>query len=462
MNCRRLSPAGAHRNMGAKALKRVITCLGLAGLLVLPACEKKEAILPGEREDIRAVLSDEGGQTRLASAEAPAQAPPLSLPAARVNSEWTQSIASPATRTAHPALGNGARLIWSVDIGEGDTRRNRVTADPVVAGGRIFTLDSQARVTAVSTAGDVVWSRDLTPPNDSGRDASGGGLAYAGGKLFVSSGFGLLTALDAATGKTAWQQNLRTTGTGSPTVYGDLVYLVSGDEVGWALDTGNGRIRWQLSGTPDANNVLGAPAPAVSSDYAIFAFGSGQVQAAFRKGGLSRWDAQIAGRRPGFGTGRVTDITTDPVIDGARVYVGSHAGRTIALDVNNGERLWTAPDGPLNPVWPAGGSLFMVSDRNELLRLSASDGSRLWGRKLPFFTKSRPRRQNEIYAHHGPVIAGGRLTVASNDGKLRFFRPADGAPLGSVPLPGGATTNPVVAGNTLYVVSTKGQLLAFR
>lgn len=448
--------------MGTRALKAFAISLGVAGIVLLSACDKKEAILTGEREDIRAVLTDGAGEQTLAASEAPAKAPPLSLPATRANTEWTQSIATPATRTAHPALGGSPRLIWSVDIGEGDGKRNRITADPVVAGGRVFTLDSQARVTAVSTAGQVIWSRDLTPPGESGHDASGGGMAYGGGKVFVSSGFGLLTALDAATGKELWQQNLRTTGTGAPTVFGDLVYLVSGDEIAWAIDVDNGRIRWQLTGTPDNNNVLGAPAPAVADKYVIFAFGSGAVQGAFRRGGLRRWDAQVAGRRTGFSSSSVVDITSDPVIDGNTIFVGSHAGRTIALGLADGERLWTAPDGPLNPVWPAGDSIFMVSDRNELLRLSARDGRRLWAQKLPFFTNTRPRRQNEIYAHHGPIIAGGRLIVASNDGQMRFFNPETGAALGSVPLPGGATTNPVVAGRTLYVVSAKGELLAFR
>lgn len=448
--------------MGMNALRPIALSIGLLGIALLSACEKKEAILVGEREDIRAVLTEEAGETTLASTEAPAAPPPLSLPATRMNTEWTQSIATPATRTAHPALSRSPQLAWSVGIGAGDGKRNRITADPVVAGGRIFTLDAEARVSAVSTGGQLLWTRDLTPPNDRSSDASGGGLAYGGGKVFVSSGFGLLTALDAATGRELWQQNLRTTGTGAPTVFGDLVYLVSGDEVAWALDTANGRIKWQLTGTPDANNVLGAPAPAVSSKYVVFAFGSGEVQGAFRQGGLRRWDAQVAGRRTGYSTGTVTDITSDPVISGDAIYVGNHAGRTVALGLDNGERLWTAPDGPLNPVWPAGDSIFMVSDRNELLRLSARDGRRLWGQKLPLFTKAKPRRQNEIYAHHGPIIAGGRLIVASNDGLMRFFDPQSGRPLGTTPLPGGATTNPVVANGTLYVVSTKGQLLAFR
>ncbi|MEL6411926.1 MAG: PQQ-binding-like beta-propeller repeat protein [Pseudomonadota bacterium] len=432
-----------------------------AAVLALTACGDKDVILTGERENIRSVLSEEDIQAQALQAET-GTVPPLKLPATRANPNWTQGIASSITRVAHPQLSAAPRVIWSTDIGQGDGRKNRITADPVVADGRVFTLDSSATVTALSTVGEVLWRRDLTPVNESEKDASGGGLAYADGELYVSTGFGILTAIEASSGVTRWEQNLRATSSGSPTVAGDLVYVVAGDNLAWALERSDGRIRWQLAASPDIRNVLGAPSPAVSEEFVIFAFGSGEVQGAFRKGGLRRWDAQVAGRRVGFATGLIDDITGDPVIDAGRVYVGNHSGSTVALNLNNGERLWTAPDGAFNPIWPAGDSIFMVTDRNELLRLSAEDGRRIWARTLPFFTKNKPRRQNEIFAHHGPIVAGGRLILASNDGLLRFYDPTTGAPMGESELPGDITTNPVVAGGTLYLVTTKGQLLALR
>ena len=444
------------------AVTTVTRFFGFGAICLLAACAEKEVLLQGERENIREVLETSAGETALSEKTQAGAVVPLDLPAPRVNAAWAQSPASPMSRPAHPDLAAQPSLRWSVNIGAGDGRRGRITADPVVADGRVFTLDSKALVSAVSTSGRVDWTRDLTPPNDSGNDASGGGLAYDDGQLFVSSGFGLLTALDAATGEVIWQQNLRASGTGSPSVAGDLVYVVSGDEVAWAVERDTGRIRWQLSATPDLQNFMGAPAPALSEKYVVFAFGAGEVQGAFRKGGLRRWDAQLAGDRDGFSTGLVGDITGGPVIDGERIYVGNHAGRTVALSLGNGERIWTAPEGPLNPIWPAGNSIFLVSDRNELLRLSSEDGSRIWGRALPFFTKDKPKRQAEIFAHHGPILAGGRLVTVSNDGLMRFFNPTDGTPLGQVQMPGGATTNPVVANGTLYVVTASGQLLAFR
>lgn len=444
---------------GARALKSTAFFLGLAATMVLTACDKPEVILKGERENIRSVLNEDGPAEETVTENRNA---PLALSATRANADWTQAIASPATRTAHPALRAAPQRIWSVNIGSGDGRRTRITADPVVAGGRVFTLDSQAQVTAVTTDGEVLWTTDLTPPNDNSSDASGGGLAFGDGKLYVTSGFGLVTALDPATGGQIWQQDLDATSTGDPTVSGGRVYLVAGDEVAWAIDSETGRIDWRLSATPDINNVLGGPAPAVTDKYAVFAFGAGELQGAFRKGGLRLWDAQVAGARDGYASALIDDITGAPVVVGETIYVGNHSGRTVALNIANGERLWTADDGPLNRVWPAGGSIFMISDRNELLRLSAEDGSRIWGETLPFFTKKRVRRQSQIFAHHGPIIAGGQLIVASSDEKLRFFDPQSGALRRAIDLPGGATSNPVVAGQTLYVVSKNGQLHAFR
>ena len=104
----------------------------------------------------------------------------------------------------------------------------------------------------------------------------------------------------------------------------------------------------------------------------------------------------------------------------------------------------------------------LISDRSQLVRLDAADGSVVWAHDLPGFVKDRPGRRGPIFAHYGPILAGGRIVVASNDGYVRFYNPVDGTLLHRVEIAGGATTAPVVAGQTLYVVSTKGNLHAFR
>ncbi|MES0823955.1 PQQ-binding-like beta-propeller repeat protein [Ruegeria sp. SCP11] len=435
-------------------ISRIGVSAAALSLTVLAACEEPEIILPGEREDIRETSDNVTVVTRGSK--------PISLPAQKANASWPQSAGTPAYRTTNAALRATPQRVWSTSIGDGDSRKRRITAEPVVAGGLIYTLDAGATVSAVTPQGQVAWSTNLIPSNDGDRDATGGGLAYANGVLYVSSGFGRLTALDGKTGAIKWQKRLNATGNGAPLVNDGLLYLVAGDETGWVVNTKDGRIAWQIQGTPSVGNVLGAPAPVIASDLAVFAFGSGDIAATFRKGGIRRWNSSVAGGRRGRATAQVVDVTGGPMVVGDTIYIGNHSGRTVAFEAGSGERIWTADEGAVDTVWAAGNSLFLISDRSQLVRLNSADGSIVWAQDLPGFVKDKPGRRGPIVAHYGPIVAGGRIVIASNDGYLRFYSPVDGTLVNRVEVPGGATTAPVVAGQTLYVVSTKGDLHAFR
>ncbi|HKK96817.1 MAG TPA: PQQ-binding-like beta-propeller repeat protein, partial [Marivita sp.] len=170
------------------------------------------------------------------------------------------------------------------------------------------------------------------------------------------------------------------------------------------------------------------------------------------------------GARRGFAIALVDDITGYPVIDGNSVYAGNHSGRVVALNVNSGERLWTAQHGALEPVWPVGGSVYFVSDLNELVRLDAETGAQIWTVELPGYEPVRrpQRRRDSAFVNHGPIMAGGRLIIASSDGFIRAFDPASGDLVTQTEIPRGATTRPVVANGVLYVVSKNGTLHAYR
>ena len=429
--------------------------------ILLGACQEAEVILPGKREDIRSVLSStESGAD--ASSLVANQTRAISLPKAANNSAWAQGTGSQENRVAHAALGGTLQLVWSTSIGQGDSRKQRITADPVVAGGLIYTLDSGTNVAATNTSGTTVWTRDVRPSRDEAGDATGGGLAVHKGTVYASVGFGELIAMDAATGQVRWTQQLDAIGSGQPAVHGNLVYLMAGDDTGWAVETDTGRVAWQVGGSTSISNILGAPAPVISDELAIFAFGSGELQAVFRRGGLRRWNASVLGKRPGRALSKIDDVTGSPVVSNGVLYAGNQAGRIVAISAASGARIWTANEGVIGPVWPTGDSVFAITDRNELVRLDARDGSKIWGYALPNFAKDRPKRISEVFAHHGPILAGGRIVVSSNDGKLRSFDPRDGSLISIVEVPSGATTAPAVVGGILYVVGRNGQLHAFR
>ncbi len=437
--------------MAARTIIAAILALGLVA-----GCAGPEEILPGERLDIRDGMAGAAG-------EQSGRVQPIALPAAMANADWTHRGGGPQHRIGHPALPGGLAPLFAVDIGAGNDARVRITADPVIAGGRIFTLDAKAQVQATSTGGAVLWRADLTPPADEPGDGSGGGLATDGASVYVATGFGRVTALDAATGRVRWVQALQAAGTSAPTVANGVVHVVSRNSRAWAIEADSGRVRWVFSGIPAVAGFAGGAGAAVAPGSVIFPFPSGEVVSVFAEGGLERWSTIVAGARLGAAAGRATtDIGGDPVVEGGVVYVGNVSGRIVALDAESGTRLWTATEGTTGGLWLAGGSLFTVSDISELVRIDAGSGETVWRVPLPASVKgSWPRRAVRI-AHYGPVVAGGRVIVASSDGLIRFFDPASGAPAGGLALPGGAASAPVVAGGVLYVVDRDGTLRAFR
>jgi outer membrane protein assembly factor BamB len=134
----------------------------------------------------------------------------------------------------------------------------------------------------------------------------------------------------------------------------------------------------------------------------------------------------------------------------------------VAMNLNSGNRIWTANEGAEGPVLVAGGSVFLVSDEARIVRLDAATGQQIWSRDLPFFKRDRARRHKAVFAYYGPVLAGGKLWVASDDGTIRGFNPETGDQVTSLDVPGGAASNMSVANGTMYVISGNGQLHAFR
>lgn len=428
--------------------------MGLVMLAALVACGPREVILPGERLDARAII---GGAPDKAD-ETPRPVP-LSLPAATANASWTHQNGSAAHLAGHPALAAAPQRVFSTDIGAGNSRRNRITAAPVVAGGRVFAMGSKANVTAVSQAGERLWQTGLA----NGRsEISGGGLATDGQRVYATTGFGDLVALDAASGAEIWRQSFDAPVGAAPAVADGRVFVVARDGSAWAVSAATGKVQWIASGTPGQSGKLGAGAPAVAGDRVILPFASGEVRAAASSTGTTLWTGSVPGQRLGRAYATVRDISGAPVVDGGTIYAGSSAGRLVALDAGTGAQRWQAQEGAVDPVVPVGGAIFLVSDENRLVRLDASNGQTVWAVDLPYYTKARPKRQQRIFAQFGPVLAGGRVWVASADGALRGFDPVSGAMAVELDIPGGAASAPAVAGGTLYLVNENGQLLAFR
>ncbi|MBK6466941.1 MAG: PQQ-like beta-propeller repeat protein [Rhodobacter sp.] len=441
---------------------------GVAALAMLAACGEREVILPGERFPVRADLADSQPTEENPAPKAPdlatvSESRPIQLPAAQSNADWGQRGAGPRHAAPHVALAAAPKAVWAANVGAGNSRRNRVAAAPAVAGGRVFTMDAGSLVTAVSTGGAVLWQADLTAAFDKGGGVSGGGLAADGNRVYATTAYGEVVALDAGTGAVVWRQRVDAPVTGAPALDAGVIYVTGRDGSAWAIDAANGKVKWQVFGAPGTSGWLGSSAPTVGDRVVYFPSSTGDLMAVLKVGGgTAVWHSSAAGKRLGRAYAFSFDITGDAALVGKTIYAGTGAGRTVALEAGSGQLIWGVNEGAMGPYAIAGGALFMVNDEARLVRLDAASGDIVWSVEMPYFEAEKVKKRKAITAHYGPVLAGGRLWVASSDGKLSGFSPTDGSLVYQTDIPGGAASQPAVAGGVLYVVSGKGQVVAFR
>ena len=460
---------GGKRVKQTKAMRNLIMVSTLA--LAVSGCSR-ELILDGMREDLRSPGYDVTDASAVAAASARAaddaaafenQSRPVALGGAQALGSWPQRGANAMNRPPHAQLSSSPVLAWSSKAGAGNERKFRITAEPVADAGRVFTMDSRATVTAHAVGGGALWSAQINAPGEREGNAMGGGLALADGKLFATTTQGELVALDPSSGQVLWRQKFESAVNGAPTVSGGKAYVATAASVAYAIHTDTGRIAWRLAGLPSFTGVSGVAAPAVGGNTVVFPVSNQSLVAVDAASGDVKWVARVAGDRPGRGRAVLSAFTGEPVVADGVVYAATAAGRAVAVGLNDGQIRWEAGEGAQGTMAVAGDAVFFVNDEARLVRLSARDGAKVWEVPLPRYEKAdKPRRLKSVWPAYGPLLAGGRLWIASGDGVLRAFNPADGAPLLQSELPAGAASRPIVVSGMMMLMSEKGDLIGLR
>lgn len=446
-------------------MKRSLVCVALGLSLLVGGCDTAQdwtdslfgrdnkTPIPGKRVD---VLTND----RQIQADPNLQNLAVRLPRPAVNTEWPESGGYPDHAMQHLALSGPLKTLWSTGIGEGASRYTRITAQPVVAGGRVYGLDGEDVVFAVDAAtGTRLWQVD-TKPKKARDEAFGGGVAFNNNRLYVTTGYGLVFAYDATTGKQLWVHQGDAPFHGAPTAIDTRVLAVNVDNKLVALDSRDGHELWSHTGLPEGADILGTPAPAVAGDTVVVAYSSGELFALRLENGHSEWTDNLATSQPLGALSSLADIHGRPVIDRGRVFAVSHSGRMVAIDLRTGDRVWEQDIGGTQGPWVAGDYVYVLSNDVSLLCLTWKDGKVRWATHLPRF--ENPEKKRDPIRWAGPILAGDRLIVTASNGQAFSVSPYTGKPLGTTDFPDGVSLDPVVANNTLYVLTDAGELIALR
>ena len=382
------------------------------------------------------------------------------LPPPAVNADWPQPGGSSAKSMGHLTLPDTLSVAWTAKIGKGSTATRRLNAAPVVAGGHVFTMDTDGEVAAFDAAtGRREWSYRLDYKKKANA-AFGGGVSAGDGKVYATSGFGVVAARDAATGAVAWRKELLVPFRGAPTLANGRIYAVTQDNQLFALSEVKGDTLWSVSGTVEVSGTLSGGAPAVALDTIVIGYSSGELNALRAENGRTVWADALARTGRTTALNALTDIDGSPVIDRGRVFAIGHGGRLAALELATGQRVWERNFAGTNTPWVAGDFVYVVTLDGEIVCVTRGEGKIKWVRQLPRFKDAKKKTGG--YGWSGPVLASDRLLVAGSNRTLQSVSPYTGALISSVKLSGAAYLPPIVAGKMVYILTDDGKLTAYR
>lgn len=439
-------------------LPRRLALLGGVGMLA--GCGSLDSLLgtrkvplPGERLPILrtdpALVPDAGAEGRA-----------VALPAPETIAEWPQTGGPANHAPPHAALAEAPRQAWRSSIGSGTAYRQRITAGPVIAGGRVLAVDAFGQVSAHALEnGGRLWRAD-TSREDESAGSMGGGVAVADGIAYVATGLADVLALNAETGAELWRVRIPAPARGAPAVAGGRIFVPTLENHLIVLSVEDGRRLWTHRAQTLTTLPLGLPAPAIEGDTVVAGFGTGELTALRVSDGRVLW-AETLGGVANTSIADIVGITGQPVIDRGRVVAVGLGNVTISVDLRSGRRLWERPFGSGNGAASVGDWVFAVTRAGDAVALGREDGRIRWVTELDPAPETG-RRRGEPARFAPPIVAGGRILVPSSRAEVLMLDPAGGAVVGRVPLSSGVTLPGAVAQDTLVLLGDDGTLMALR
>ena len=384
----------------------------------------------------------------------------VTLPPAAVNEAWAQPGGNASKSPGHVELGQGLSRIWTAKV-TGANPRARLAASPVMSDGRIYVVDTTARVTAFdANTGAQIWSNALEIEKDGKPSRFGGGVSATGTNVFATNGVGDVASLAADTGALVWKKRPAGPLRGAPTLSNGNVYVMTQDNQIYALRQSDGEAQWNEAGPVSASGIFGVGAPAAAQGTIIAGYSSGELAAYRYENGRSLWSDTLSRTAMSTSVSTLTDIDADPVIDRGRVFALGKGGRMASYELVSGQRIWEINIAGISTPVTSGEWVFVMTDEARLLCVARSTGKIRWISKLQRY-KNEKKKKKPI-SWYGPVLAGGRLVITNSHGAVWSVAPDEGTATEILDVGNDVSLAPIVANNILYILDDSGRISAFR
>lgn len=435
-----------------------ISCV-IAIPLLLAGCDgKKNIILNGERENFLKLSPKLTATSKYL---------PHFSGNEQTNTSWPDHRGSRLLNM--PQLSQNPSELWSINIGASQTSEQRILQAPLVDNKKLFCLDSLGTLTAytLEEAPSLHSSKHLKTPQKlwhfetlseemKSQSIGSGFFSVWKNVIYLATSVGEIIALKSEDGSVLWKKSGFSPFRAAPCIFGDKIVVMSANNEVTAVKATNGEKLWSHTGVTESTQLMQAATPVESANTVVVAYSSGEVYALNGTTGIPQWsDTLTPVARIDTVTG-IPHISADPIIDDHHVYVISHGGKTAALNLMTGAKVWEKDvGGSINPVMH-GDFIYALSNDNELICMYKKTGDIAWIRNIDSNNKNEDRR-----FCCGLILSGNKIIVSTNLGEIFFFDINTGQQKHVIKKNTAFIASPIIAHNTLILMDEDANLYGY-
>ncbi len=304
---------------------------------------------------------------------------------------------SPAVVAGVAYVGSTDHNLYAINLSDGSQKwkfktGSAVNSSPAVAGGLVYFASYDSNFYAIDAAtGQQKWKfqtagerryaakhiHGVQPAAETMPDPFDFYLSspvVANGAVYFGSGDGNIYALDAATGALKWKFKTGDVVHASPAIADGVLFVGSWDSYFYAIDAATGKEKWRFKTgeDPEIHNQVGIQSSAMVADGIVY-FGC-------RDSKLYALDAATGQQRFAVNN-KGSWVIGSPTVDKGRLYfTTSDSGLFHAVDARTGTEIYS-----LKFIWPmfsspaiAGDTLYIGSHEGKLLAIDLTAQKLAW------------------------------------------------------------------------------------
>lgn len=338
---------------------------------------------------------------------------------------------APAELTQYEAQ-VAANLRWNASIGKGSD----YGFAPDVVGEAVYAAGTNAVAKVDLLSGRVLWRAS---PNV----ALTAGVGSDGNTTAVVAGDGNVIAYDDS-GKEKWRARASSAVFVPPVVHSGVVVVRSTDYRIQAFDAQTGEYLWDVQRPGPALALKSSMQMLAADGLIISGLPNGRLIAIDARNGVMQWEAPVSVSRGATDLERINDVVGAPQVAGPLLCGVTYQGRMTCFDISQGGRpIWDISFSSHSGMTTDGRYAYAVDQRDLVHAIDLANGETVW--------TQRDLRNRRLAT---PAVLPAAVAVADQDGYVHFLSRANGDLIGRLSVGGGAVLSPLVGTQAGVLVQT--------